>query len=481
MLVSYFSVSTFWVLIKFCQSSVVFDGFEQTETRDQFVTVALNSDVATKCDVRAANPQPNIQWLENGSPLAEVTTANAVRFLEGGRYLYMASVTSGQLQSRFSCRVTNVFGDRPMTAPTTYRLVDNITLNELVEYKQIGDLTAFVGDTNFEFSYVGGAYSTGFNGTTISPTFNGRGVGSLANIATKLLIEKDELGQNTLSMIVSYDRNVRKTGSVTVYRKLFQCLCSSLVHLLLSFTERPTITSSPEDNREILMTQNNLAYTCEYEGSPSPTIEWFFNGRPISATSGVSTVGNTLTIASPDVSNSGIYQCIVSSQFGQGDRAWLIEIREPSEWPMCYKKYQLLFTLSFSLSLSLLLPSPPLTVLPHVQQYNFTKLDAFDDRDLGALFVRSNASTVVFPVEVVADPCPTIQWFFNGIPLTISNSTFMFNNPCMASGGQNPYWTFTLEVLLTTETSGNYTANLTNIVGSTLLPKAYFTVPGTLL
>ena len=357
MLVSYFSVSTFWVLIKFCQSSVVFDGFEQTETRDQFVTVALNSDVAMKCDVRAANPLPNIQWLENGSPLAEVTTANAVRFLEGGRYLYMASVDSARLESRFSCRVTNAFGDRVMTAPTTYRLIDNITINELVEYKQIGDLTAFVGDTNFEFSYVGGAYTNDgqmdFNGTTVNPTFDGRGVNVLANIATELLIDKDELGLILLSMRVTYDRTVTRRGTVTVYRKLIQCLCSSLVHLLLSFTERPTITNSPEDNREILVTQYNLAYTCEYEGSPSPTIEWFFNGRPISATSGVGTVGNSLTIASPDVSNSGIYQCIISNQFGQDERAWLIEIREPSELPISSKIP--VFILSLSL---LLLPSP---------------------------------------------------------------------------------------------------------------------------
>ena len=185
-----------------------------------------------ECDVRPANPLPNIQWLENGSPLAEVTTANEVRFLEGGRYLYIASVNSARLQSTFSCRVTNVFGDRMVNAPTTYRLVDNITLNTLVEYKQIGDLTAFVGDTNFEFSYVAGAYTINsltnimLNGTSVTPMFNGVRVSNLASIGTQAMIGKNELGLIPLSVIVQYNVGaVTRHGTVTVYRKLIQYLC----------------------------------------------------------------------------------------------------------------------------------------------------------------------------------------------------------------------------------------------------------------
>lgn len=40
-----------------------------------------------------------------------------------------------------------------MRAPTTFALIDNLTRGELVEYKPIGDLMAFVGDENFEVSY----------------------------------------------------------------------------------------------------------------------------------------------------------------------------------------------------------------------------------------------------------------------------------------------------------------------------------------
>lgn len=107
-----------------------------------------------------------------------------------------------------------------------------------------------------------------------------------------------------------------------------------------------------------------------------------------------------------------------------------------------------------------------------------TALNAFDDRDLGALIVRDNGSIVNFSVDVVADPCPVIVWFFNGTRLGLSNETFTYNNACAEAGTSSPNWTFTLSVLLTAATSGSYTATLTNIAGSVSLPKAYFTLPG---
>ena len=118
------------------------------------------------------------------------------------------------------------------------------------------------------------------------------------------------------------------------------------------------------------------------------------------------------------------------------------------------------------------------TGLPQVRPYNLTALDAFDDRDLGALIVRENSSTVNFSVDVVADPCPYIVWLFNGTRLGPSNETFTYNNACAEAGASSPNWTFTLSVLLTAATSGSYTAKFTNIAGSVSLPKAYFTLPG---
>ena len=160
-------------------------------------------------------------------------------------------------------------------------------------------------------------------------------------------------------------------------------------------------------------------YTCEFEGFPPPYVVFYFNGAPIlaSSTIGVNIINNTLIIPSPQVSHSGIYQCIVSNEFGDDQQAWLLEIREPSKLSNLGK--HLLFTVTIHFHFP---------VLPQVQPYNVTNLDAFEDRELGALFTRDNGSTVSFFVDVVADPCPDVVWSFNGIRLGPSNETFTYNN-----------------------------------------------------
>lgn len=116
-----------------------------------------------------------------------------------------------------------------------------------------------------------------------------------------------------------------------------------------------------------------------------------------------------------------------------------------------------------------------------MQPYNFTKLGAFDDRDLGTLIVRDNGSTVSFSVDVVADPCPNVVWSFNGTRLGSGNVEFAYNNACIKTGlgTTSPNWTFTLDViLLTAVTSGYYSARFTNVAGTTFLPRTYITIPG---
>ena len=71
-------------------------------------------------------------------------------------------------------------------------------------------------------------------------------------------------------------------------------------------------------------------YTCQYEGFPLPSVTFYFNGAVISLGSGVTIIGNTLIIPTPQVFHSGVYQCIISNEIGDDQLAWLLEIREPS-------------------------------------------------------------------------------------------------------------------------------------------------------
>ena len=118
-----------------------------------------------------------------------------------------------------------------------------------------------------------------------------------------------------------------------------------------------------------------------------------------------------------------------------------------------------------------------------MQPYNFTKLNATDDRDVGALFTREAGSIVSFSVDIVAYPCPSIEWTFNGTLITTSDEMITFNDPCVdETESLQVNWTFTLNVTLTNATSGNYSAELNNTAGTIQLPKSvYITVPGTIL
>ena len=186
--------------------------------------MAIDSSVALECDVLAANPPPQIEWRRgNDEVVNEVMANNAVRFLDDGRYLFISNVQNENLATTYTCRVTNAFLDRTEIAPTSYRLVANLT-EALVDYKQIGNLMAFVGDVNFEFAYVGGSV----NGRTRnilfkrplgSPSSANLEISSVANIARIPTIM--EVGMFILS--ADLGENVVKNGTLTVYRK-FQTL-----------------------------------------------------------------------------------------------------------------------------------------------------------------------------------------------------------------------------------------------------------------
>ena len=124
--------------------------------------------------------------------------------------------------------------------------------------------------------------------------------------------------------------------------------------------------------------------------------------------------------------------------------------------------------------------SLPPSVVAEVVPYNFKELGAFNDRDLGTLIVQDNGTTINFFVDVIANPCPVVTWFFNSTQLGPSNDTFTYDDLCRnAVQGSSPNWRFNLAVMLTDETSGSYNATFTNIAGTTPLPTpAYFTVPG---
>ena len=98
-----------------------------------------------------------IQWFEvsdSDTALVEDRNANNLRFLEGGRFLYVRDVST--FPRTYYCAVSNARLHSQEVSPTRYILNGTGLLSGMDDrhvYKEIGDRTAFVGD-EFEFSYV---------------------------------------------------------------------------------------------------------------------------------------------------------------------------------------------------------------------------------------------------------------------------------------------------------------------------------------
>ena len=86
-------------------------------------------------------------------------------------------------------------------------------------------------------------------------------------------------------------------------------------------------------NHKVIVGEGSETFTCAATGTPTPTLEWFINGQPAASTPGVTISGDTLSIQSPQVSHSGVYQCFASNEVSEARASWAVEVREPGELP----------------------------------------------------------------------------------------------------------------------------------------------------
>ena len=117
--------------------------------------------------------------------------------------------------------------------------------------------------------------------------------------------------------------------------KKVDVMCCLPLHAGPAAITSPEVGGAALTDRDVIMGGLSLMYTCGMGGLPIPTLRWYYNGDPISSSLGVTENGNVLTIPTPVIGNSGIYQCFVSNTI-EGNlvivqRAWILEVRRPRE------------------------------------------------------------------------------------------------------------------------------------------------------
>ncbi len=108
----------------------------------------LGGSVALECDYLDAKPSPEVEWfMNNGSmKIEEVPEQNQLLFLEGGRYLFIRTLTVAQRSAFFHCEVVNAYlGTAPQRSPTTYYLSEDLPVDVLRVYRPVREVTAIPG------------------------------------------------------------------------------------------------------------------------------------------------------------------------------------------------------------------------------------------------------------------------------------------------------------------------------------------------
>lgn len=193
-----------------------FDGFQEGTSA---IPAALGSDVALECAILDAKPPVQIKWYNDTSEIQERTD---VTFLDNRHYLFLKHLQPKDFNRQYYCAVTNANLSQEVSAPTRYVLMDTLTQGELEEYKQIGNQTAFVGNTSFQFSYIGGVFGSASN-QTVNVLFWNESieVPVKGGVGTITLPPSISPGIFPLKADIRYDGlEATRRGSLTVYRKL---------------------------------------------------------------------------------------------------------------------------------------------------------------------------------------------------------------------------------------------------------------------
>ncbi len=319
-----------------------------TEVERTFVPTAIPTagfgiDIALECRVGDSQPPPDIVWFQDGTPLIENLENNLIRFLEGGRWAYIRDIET--FPRDYHCEVSNVRMHESVRSPETYFVNGTGLVNGMdFVYKEIGDLTAFSAereDEDFEFSYVASQGTLNrvcaFSNSVGTNTDSNQAVGTVTNLPPPPAVVTLECREGQATIISS--------GAVTVQRELSHphphphpphtyAHAHTHTHTYTHMhTGKAVITMDPSEVniREVIVGQGPATtFSCANTGYPATSTVWYFNGDVIdSSFVGIVFDATMLTIANPQVSHSGVYQCFVSNTVSEDNAAWLLEVRAP--------------------------------------------------------------------------------------------------------------------------------------------------------
>nr|XP_055175129.1 hemicentin-1 isoform X2 [Nyctereutes procyonoides] len=269
------------------------------------ISALINSIIKLECESRGL-PMPAVTWYKDGQP---VISSSQSLYVDKGQFLHIPRAQVSD-SATYSCRVTNVAG----TAEKSFHV--DVYVPPMIE----GDLGAPLNkQVVIAHSLTLECKATGNPPPVLTWLKDGVPVKASDNIRT-------EGGGKKLEIMSALEAD----------RGQYVCVATSVagekeIKYEVDVLVPPAIEGGDETSYFIVMVNNLLELDCQVTGSPTPTIMWLKDGQLIDERDGFKVLlnGRKLVIAQAQVSDTGLYRCVVTNIAGDRKKEFEVTVHVP--------------------------------------------------------------------------------------------------------------------------------------------------------
>ncbi|XP_053098888.1 hemicentin-1 isoform X3 [Hemicordylus capensis] len=266
--------------------------------------VILHSPLELDCPA-TGTPLPTITWLRNGQP---IEGGVGYKILLNGRKLLISRAEVSDT-GHYQCIATNKAGD--------YKMEFDVTVHVPPTIKSTGPPERSV---------------VIHKPVTLQCIANGIPIPSITWL-------KDSRPVNTAReniKLESSGRILQIAKALMEDAGRYTCVATNAAgeaqqHVQLHVYEPPTLKDAGKMINETVVVNNPIQLECKASGTPLPAITWYKDNLPLTITASISFLnrGQVVQIGSAQISDTGIYKCIVVNAAGVAELFYSLQVHVP--------------------------------------------------------------------------------------------------------------------------------------------------------
>uniref|UniRef100_A0A8B9H3J1 Hemicentin 1 n=1 Tax=Astyanax mexicanus TaxID=7994 RepID=A0A8B9H3J1_ASTMX len=266
------------------------------------VTALLDNSVTLECEARGV-PLPAITWYKNG---VTILSSRQAQYLEHGQYLKITRVQVSD-SGHYTCKVTSVAG----TAEKAYEL--DVYVPPSITGGSDGPVEKkVVVSKSLTLECEAGGHPP--------PSLTWLKDGSPVNAGNNL-------------QVMEQGRKIQILSAVPSDAGRYVCVATSSAGEMeikydVNVLVPPTVDGADESTDATVTINSLLELECHATGTPTPTITWLKDGKPVRQGEGVKIAvnGRRLIISRAQVSDTALFQCVASNEAGEQERDFKVAV-----------------------------------------------------------------------------------------------------------------------------------------------------------